>query len=204
MIVYRVAPVVDGVPSHAPGGPLYVHPNQGGGRWDNPDRYLVLYVARHAEAAVAETFGNLARWGPAMLHHPVLDTTRALIAYDLPDTTRLADLDDPHLLVELSTRPSRVVTRNRATTQALAARIHATAGRGPGGRRWAGIRWWSYWSPEWPTIALWDRDGLTVQRVEPLATQHAAVLAAADHLSAPFSTQGSEPLGRCVCGPDTL
>ena len=67
------------------GHPLFVWPDRGHGRMDDPAaEYLVLYVGSHPEAAVAEALGRFPVWGPGVL-----------------------DLDDPRVLLDLGLPPAR-------------------------------------------------------------------------------------------------
>lgn len=127
----------------APGHPLYVHPGQGKGRWDNPDLYRLRYVALTPEAAIGETFGNLARWSPDMLRVPFLSgAERQLATYSMDETIHpLLDFDDAKTLIDRGLRPTQVVGRNRPLTSGIAARVFREG-------RWAGVRWWSYHRPQ--------------------------------------------------------
>lgn len=181
MLAYRVFPHLPGARPRQPGHPLYLHRPQGRGRWDNPALYTVRYLALDPAAAVAETFANLGLrwWTPAMFRLPALPgATRALGVYRLDDGTALLDLDDPVELAARSLRPTQVLSRNRAQTQAIAARVH-------GEGRWDGLRWWSYYAPHWTLVAVWAGRWRCV-RVEPLDLEHPAVVDAADTLARPI------------------
>lgn len=110
---------------------------------------------------------------------------RCLVTFELSDDTILRDLDDPRALVELGLRPSDVVRRNRAHTQesaqALWLDMATTSTRG--------LRWWSYWRPEWEVVVVWSDDlnrpwfpFATVVNVMELRIDHPAVALAADVL----------------------
>ena len=103
----------------------------------------------------------------------------AVATYELPDRASILDLDDADALKRLRLRPSDVVTRDRAVTQrwALAAYLE---------RRWIGVRWWSYYDPNWYSYALWDRRRLTLSGVEALSLDHPAVAEAAAVLQRPM------------------
>ncbi|MGH9062417.1 MAG: RES domain-containing protein [Acidimicrobiales bacterium] len=178
MLVHRVFPHLPAAKRGEPGHPLYVHPDQGKGRLDNPDLYLVRYLAVQAEAAVGEAFAGLSVWQPAMLGFPMLpDAERALGTYRLDEEAApLLNLDYAEVLLDRHLRPTQVVARNRPTTQAWARAIFDE-------RRWAGVSWWSYYRPQWVVIGLWATDGaLTVERVESLVG-HPAVEDAARTLA---------------------
>ena len=173
MLLYRVAPVLDGVVDPGePGHPLYVHPHQGAGRWDNPDLYLAMYVASEPTSAVGERSPTCSRWYADMLPFPVLPgAERRLITYQLDeDAHPLLDLDDAKALADRNLRPTEVAIRNRPRTQQIARRIHAE-------ERWAGISWWSTHRPQWRVHVLWTAE-LEVMRVEGLPG-HPSVLDAA-------------------------
>ena len=137
-----------------------MHPVQGKGRWDNPARYLVRYLALSPEASIGESFGHLATWSPGMLVAPSLSgAERCVGVYRLDETTNpLLDLDDAHELVRRDLRPTDVVIRNRPRTQQIAAEIFTES-------RWAGIQWWSYQRPQWAVAALWATVPLTCEDV---------------------------------------
>jgi hypothetical protein len=157
------------------GHPLYVFPRQGAGRVDDPEgEYAVLYVCDSPAGAVAEALGDYARWTSAVLAPPPAaprGSTLALV--QLSGKPEVLDLDDPAVLVEEGLRPSRVVSRDRAVTQAWAKRIHDRSG-------YAGVSWWSYRDPRWAALGLWDHAGLSVAaEPEPLTLGHPALLDAA-------------------------
>lgn len=183
MQLFRVLPWLPAAPSGEPGHPLYVHPHQGAGRLDNPAHYRVLYVSDAAEGAVAESFGPHAVWTDALLAgRPALRGSRTALATFELRTPRVLDLDDAHALVERALRPSQVVLRDRAVTQAWALAAFTE-------RTWRGIRWWSYYDPRWGSHGLWDLRGLRLVNVEPLRWDHPAVIAAQHVLLRPIRTQ---------------
>ena len=170
MLVYRVFPHLPGAPPDHPGHPLYVHPDQGRGRWDNPGLYRSTYVAASPSGAVGEAFAGLSTWSRAMLPFPsVAGSSRALGVYALDEEAYpLLDLDDARMLVERALRPTDVVIRNRPRTQEIARQAHAEG-------RWAGLSWWSMHRPQWTLYVLWEAGSLTVEGVEPLPA-HPALL----------------------------
>jgi hypothetical protein len=86
VLLYRVFPHLSTAPSGQPGHPLYIHPNQGYGRFDNPAHYLAWYMASEAASAIGETFADIAVWQDAMFDFPSLPGSRkALGIYDLRD-----------------------------------------------------------------------------------------------------------------------
>jgi hypothetical protein len=146
---------------------------------DNPEHYRVRYFAATPAGAVAESFGTLTRWAPAMFAFPGLGpaAARALGMYEVPDDTPILELDDARALLDRRLRPTQVVTRNQPVTRTWALRIF----REP--RGWAGVRWWSYYRPEWPIVGLWRDEGLRVRAAEPLSLDHPAVDEAARELA---------------------
>ena len=172
--LYRVLPYLDTAAAGAPGHPLYVPPSTGANRIDNPGAYDPLYFGDDPRCAVAEAFGWAPRWNAGLLRGtPSLPgTVRALVSFDLADDAAVADLDDAARLVELGLRPSRVVTRDRTVTQAWANELFLAG-------TFAGVRWWSYYDPEWGSVGLWDAAALAVTDVEELTVRHPAFTDAA-------------------------
>jgi RES domain len=139
----------------------------------------MLYLSADADCAVGEVFADRPQWTEVMFRHPASNSLRALHSYELAPTTRLCDLDDPSRLIELGSRPSRVVTKNRSTTQALADRIYDSG-------RYGGIQWWSSLDADMTALALWDRSTLRHLSTEPLTLDHPAVMTAAARLAKPL------------------
>jgi hypothetical protein len=171
--LYRVFPCVSDAAEREPGGPLYAPPG-GQNRIDNPDLYSVLYASSHPEAAVAEWLGRFPIWTAAHFNAPrsVPHATISLVTFDAADD-RVVDLDDAHALVAQRLRPSDVVTRDYARSQAWAARIYRDSSRVDG------VRWWSYYNPDWGTFGRWRTPDLSVSGIEPLTVDHPATIAAA-------------------------
>jgi hypothetical protein len=164
MLVYRVFPYLPGVTDPTePGHPLYGHPLQGVGRWDNPQLYVVRYLATSPPAAVGEAFAALAAWSPAMLDFPVLAGARRVLGTYRFDDERnpLLDLDDASALVARNLRPTDIGRRDRPRTQQIAADIYAES-------TWAGISWWSFHRPQWTLVALWAADNLSDVQIDDL------------------------------------
>lgn len=172
MIVWRIAPVDTRARRGRPFHPLYVPAPSGRHRLDNTDLYSVLYASGEPAGAVAEAFASFSRWGDFLLDHP-RGARRRLIALDVPNDFAVLDLDDARALVRRRLRPSQVVTRDRAVTQAWARRVWEEA-------EWAGVRWWSYHDPRWTTIGLWATGGISVAGLEELSATHPAVLEAGE------------------------
>lgn len=176
--LYRVLPYLASARAGTPGHPSYAPRSTGRNRVDNPGLYEVLYLGDTAAGAVAEAFGNLRTWDAGLFRGiPSLPgSMRALVTYQLDGSADVCDMDDAARLVELGVRPSQVVTRERPVTQSWAARIFEQ-------RRYAGVRWWSYYDPRWGSYALWDTTRLRVAGAEVLdSLEHSAVVEAADVL----------------------
>ncbi|HXB73156.1 MAG TPA: RES domain-containing protein [Candidatus Acidoferrales bacterium] len=171
--LFRVFPYLASAANKAPGGAMYVPP-QGGGRVDNPSIYAVLYVSDAAAGALAEAFGRFPEWTPSILQgSPSLPgSVRAIARYHLPDDSRVCDLDDPRQLLALGLRPSDVVSRDYARSRSWARRIHSQG-------TWIGVRWWSYYDPEWASLALWNLERLRLKDVTPLKLDDPALAQAA-------------------------
>ncbi len=89
MLLYRVFPYLSSARTGEPGHPLYLHPGQGTGRWDNPASYLAWYMAHEPTSAVGEVFASVSVWREEMFpfdHIP--GARRALAVYQLPDACR--------------------------------------------------------------------------------------------------------------------
>lgn len=180
MLLYRVFPHLPSARRGAPGHPLYVHPAQGKGRWDNPARYLAWYLASEPTSAVGEVFAALGTWRDEMFAFPQIPgARRALGVYRLADDLPFVDLDDAPTLVGRGMRPTQVIERNRPYTQAKALEIYQE-------KRWQGIRWWSYHRPQWRVWCLWDIVPMC-EAVEALDLDHAAVRDAASTLAKPIA-----------------
>lgn len=172
--LYRVLPYVPDAAAGEPGHPLFLPRSAGAHRIDNPEAYDTRYLGDDPAGAVAEAFGWAPRWSAGLLRGtPALPgSVRALAGYELPDTATVCDLDDADRLVQLGLRPSRVVTRDRAVTQAWALALFQRD-------EFVGARWWSYCHPEWGSLGVWDVTMLTVTEVAKLTVDHPAFVAAA-------------------------
>ncbi|WP_420813457.1 RES domain-containing protein [Leifsonia flava] len=137
------------------GHPDYLHRPQGGGRADNANEYDTWYYALTPEAAVGEVFGEFAEWSDEMFDVPYLPSgRRALAAYEIPDLLRFIDLDDARNLVDRGLRPTQVVSKNLGVTQGWAMDVFRERNSN-GAPRWDGLRWWSFWRPNWTVFARW-------------------------------------------------
>jgi hypothetical protein len=176
--LFRVFTYLDSAPEDEPGGALYIPP-QGGGRIDNPGAYSTLYLSDSPAGATAEAFGRFPEWTFSILEgSPALPgSARALARYRLDGegagdgAPAICDLDDPARLLALGLRPSDVVSRDYAVTRAWARRIYQQGS-------WIGVRWWSYYSPAWASIGLWNRENLVLEDVVRLRLNHPALVEA--------------------------
>jgi hypothetical protein len=187
MRLYRVFPHLPSAAEGEPGHPGYLHTGQTIGRWDNAHAYALWYLSYTAAGAAGETFGNLGSWADDMFQTPFLPGgRRALAIFDVPDETPILDLDIARELTTRNVRPSQIVTRNPAFTQALALSIFREHDA-DSNRQWAGLRWWSFHRPTWFNLALWHTPDapapLTLVNVEPLTLTHPAITDAAHALT---------------------
>jgi hypothetical protein len=186
VLLFRVFPYLASAKVGEPGHPLYVHPDQGHGRWDNPRHYLARYMAGEPSAAAGEAFAHLSQWDEAMFPFPhIPGARRALGTYELPDDLPYVDLDDASTLVRYGMRPSQVVQRNRPYTQGKALAIYQQ-------KHWKGLRCWSFHRPEWRVWCLWDVDPACVD-VDDLTTSHPVVRDAATALRRPRARRSRSP-----------
>jgi hypothetical protein len=167
--LYRVFPFDSGAAPNSRGGALFVPASSGFARIDNPDLYDVLYLSANPQAAIAESFGRLAVWRPETFVHGS-GLPSAIASYDAPDDLPVFDLNDIDALKFIGvTRPTDVVTRDRAKTQAWARTIFV-------GGAHAGASWWSYYQPDWPILGLWDRRLLQLAEPPRIITSSSAVV----------------------------
>jgi hypothetical protein len=172
--LYRVFPALPESAADEAGGGLYLPPQQSG-RIDNPGLYRVFYASDAEAGAIAEAFGRFPEWTPAILEgSPGLPgSVRALARYSLSETAKICDLDDPEQLRLLGLRPSDVVSRHYGRTRAWARRIYEAGS-------WAGVRWWSYYDPQWSSFGIWDAREMALEETRSL-TLDDPELATASH-----------------------
>jgi hypothetical protein len=182
MLLYRVFPHLPAAAPGTRGHPDYLHA-QGPSRLDNPGHYRVWYFAAEQSGAVGEVFGGLDEWDERMFPFPLIPgSRRALGTYRLDDGTPLLDLDDANNLLQRGLRPTQVIERNRAETQAWALRVFAER-NDRGEQVWQGVRWWSFYRPGWRIVGYWGAAEPQPVDVERLGTAHVAVADAAAALS---------------------
>jgi hypothetical protein len=176
--LYRVLPLKPSATQHEAGGALFV-PDSTDGRIDNVGVYKVLYLAREPEGAIAETYGRIPLWKPAMLKS-VSGVPHSLVTYLLPDMNQIFSLDDTVALASLGVaNPSQIVARNRPFTRALALRIYER-------HRYIGVSWWNYYEPAWASFGLWDTSSLEVLHAEQLGSSLPLVQRTAEHIVRQF------------------
>ena len=171
--LYRLVPYVTTAKKNEQGHPLYFPSNRGVARVDNNLHYQVAYVAKSGDCAVAETFGFLNNWDSQMLR-PIKNlpgSTWSIISYTTIGVGPIFDMDAASNLVKFKLRPSCVVTRDRATSQAWALKVFSLGSS-------AGVSWWSFYSPDWVCVGLWDFSKLKVSKIEAVTLDHPAVNAA--------------------------
>lgn len=161
MTLYRVFPHLANSAEDEPGGALF-RPPGGKNRADSPvpGTYRCLYLGDSPEGGIAEAFGRFDTWDSAVVEAdpatPSIPHSRfAMATYELSQDVSVRTLDDARALLDEGLLPSQVVTRDRAVSQAWAARIYDT-------RRYAGVGWWSYYDSAWQSLALWDIRRLTL------------------------------------------
>ena len=176
MLLYRVFPYLQSAKPSQPGHPLYVHPDQGTGRWDNADLYRAMYLTQTPSGAIGESFAHLTQWSRLMLPFPTIPgALRSLGVYRLNEEAHpLLDFDDAETLFARALRPTDIVIRNRPRTQQISRGVYSED-------RWSGLSWWSMHRPQWKLYVLWDRGQLAVQEIHSLPG-HPALADAADLL----------------------
>lgn len=151
-------------------------PFQGEGRHDNPDLYGCLYLSDRPLSCIVEQLAAFRgqRLLPSMLTRRGLPL--ALASFEIPDSARFVDLDDPAVLIRERLRPSLVATRERSLTQPQARAVYRRQ------KSVAGLFWWSIWEAQWRNATLFDRalTRVRVTQVEVLSLSHPAVQDAAD------------------------
>lgn len=178
MILYRCFPYSSATKKIEPGHPLFIPAKRSTGRINNPDIYSPSYWSAQPECAVAEVYGGQMYWSPGtFLGGPQLPKThQGIAAIEIPNDARIFNMDDAPNLVKLKLRPSQVVTRDSAVTQAWARKIFET-------NKFVGISWWSIFWPEWQSYGLWSLTGAQVLSIEKLSIGHPAVLESAEVLN---------------------
>lgn len=178
-ILWRVFPWDPDAPEGGPFSRSYTPTGQGSGRFDLPGRPRgVVYLAESPEHAIAELiqgFRGMTIDGSDLMRggHPL-----ALVSVGLRESVLggILDLCDPAELARLGIGPDEVAARDRATTQAIAARAFALGH--------TGLRWWSAFFGEWRSVVLFlDRSeaGRAVYGApEPLELTHPALRTAAE------------------------
>lgn len=181
MRAYRIAP-------WPPGGTTKqllqsldtVRAGQQSGRWDNSRLYGALYLALSQAGAVAEVLGNHTTWTDSLFDSPATGMRRHLLTVEVADNVveRIVDVDDARFLADRGLRPSEVAGRARARTRTLAADLFSEGA--------TGIRFWSYYRPEWTNLVLFvppvGSGGVGVVDAEPMSLDMPCVAAASEML----------------------
>ncbi len=178
--LYRVFPWDPDALAGMPFAADYIPQHQGSGRFELRDS-AVWYLAESPEHAVAEILQGFKsrRFQPGMLRR--FGHTLALASIELPDDTasRIANLDDPRVLVDLDIAPSTVASDDRARTQSVAETLFAGDA--------AGLRWWSRLSGDWHSVVLFlgkaSPSALTIGAPVPLSAENPAVVRACRFLA---------------------
>lgn len=162
-------------PSDSDGPLWFPRVFQGDGRHDNPGVYGCLYLSDRPESCIVEQLAAFRgqRLTAALLRRRGLPL--ALAQLELDDRAELVDLDDPAVLMREGLKPSRVATRDRATTQPRALELYREH------KKAAGLRWWSTWEALWANVTIFDRAAKSVKLsgVTELTIDHPNVLEAA-------------------------
>jgi len=130
------------------GGPLFVPQElQGAGRHDIPELDGVIYTSVAPVSCVAEAIKDFRSQEvrSAIFLRPD-GHRRSLAAFDLADTVRLLDLDDPKELVKRGINPSQVSSPTRSVTQGLTRQLFEEG--------LAGFYWWSALNASWKNVTL--------------------------------------------------
>ncbi len=173
MKLYRVFPYNANAAVDQPGGALFL-PVGGFGRFDNATLYRAFYSSLEPEGAIIERFGDFDTWHPNNFFARIAAADEPLplsIATYEADIT-IVNLARVEQLRELGVeRVTEIVTRNRTSTQDLAARAFETLSDR------AGLAWWSFHVPEWTNVMLWRSDGLQLlEAPQPLGVKHPLVI----------------------------
>jgi hypothetical protein len=181
--LYRIFHYDADAKPHDRGGALFIPP-QGSGRVDNPNAYEVTYLADSEAGACAEVFNRgkyRVQWSNEMLRPPRFapTTVRAIAVFDVAEDLPICDLYDPTELTRQALRPSRVITRDYAISQAWALRIFQSGA-------WHGLKWWSYHDARWSSVGIWDQGSLEHYNIEILTIDRPTLADAATVLSIPI------------------
>jgi hypothetical protein len=158
-VLYRLFPWDPAADASSPGGALFnPRAQQGRGRHDNPDLYGALYVARIEVSALAEWLAGFRGQTLGPDDFARTDGRRwALVGLADAALRGIVDLDDPLELASRRMRPSRVATRTRSSTQAVASSLFAEGVPGFG--------WWSTLEASWPNVTLFAERALATLTV---------------------------------------
>lgn len=184
-MLYRVFPFLPGSDPSAPGGVLHVpRERQGVGRHDSPDRYGALYLSRSPVSAVAERIQAFRGQTIGDADLRLRDgAVLALATFEDDVLGPLVDLDDPAELVARGLRPSRVATRDREATRAIARGLFDEGG--------TGFTWWSTLEAAWSNVTLFaERAAVMLALAEEpdvLSVNHPVLLSATEAIGVRLS-----------------
>lgn len=181
MKAYRIAPWdADGGKNQLFQGLEAIRASQQSGRWDNSRLYGALYLSLSQAGAVAEVLGNHTEWVDALFDSPGTGLRRHLITVEIDDTVvkGIIDVDDARFLLSRGLRPSEIAGRARTSTRTLATDLFSEGANG--------VRFWSYYRPEWTNVVLFvppvTHTGVEVTLVETMRLDMPCVAAASEML----------------------
>ncbi len=175
MRLYRVLYYLQGAAPTDKGGVLYIPPQAGPGRINNPEDYEALYVGGSPAGVCAEVFYRgryRISWTDEMLTPLPNGSRRVLAWYEIPDDAPICDLNDPNELLARNLRPAEIVTRDYSVIRQWALRIFRE-------NQYAGVSWWSYCDARWATYGLWERSIVQQWGFDELNLSHRAMVEAA-------------------------
>src|SRR6266487_2358201 len=177
-----------------------------------PIKTMATTGASVPNSAIARNRGAPARRNPAakvdpwhagMFSLPAIPDGRwALATYFLDDDLPLLHLDDARNLYARGLRPTQVIERNRAATQAWALSVYEERDD-QGIRKWQGIKWWSYHRPHWRIIGYWGNQIPHLLAIEGLSLASPAVADAAISLRRYRKSYATLPVHRIPLPPTT-
>lgn len=137
---------------------------QGGGRHDNADLYTALYCSTDSLACVSEALQNFRKIKDSDLFRG--GNRLHLFKFRLDDARKTPNVDDPNVLLEFATRPSKVATRERLITQPLARKIFERGNDG--------MLWWSTIESAWINATLFYEQARPFMKMigAPVALKH--------------------------------
>lgn len=129
---------------------------------------------------MAEVLGNHTEWTDTLFDSPSIALRLHLLTIEIDDEVvdGIVDVDDARFLADRGLRPSEVAGRARTRTRTLAADLFTEGA--------TGIRFWSYYRPEWTNVALFvppvALTGVEVSTAEEMTLDLPSVAAASEML----------------------